>query len=84
MIGNFEIEKALLGKMIEYFGCDRKRINHAQEVLKRAKELLEREGGDNDVVVASAILHDIGLKECERKSPSLENRIMTDLELINK
>lgn len=47
--------------MKQYFGNDQKRINHALKVLKYA------EGGDRDVVVAAAILHDIGIHEAERK-----------------
>ena len=32
-----------------------------------AKEILEKEGGDRRIVIPAAILHDIGIKECEKK-----------------
>ncbi len=50
--------------MQQYFGSDQKRINHALRVLKYAEE---QKAGDPDVVVAAAILHDIGIHEAERK-----------------
>jgi len=62
-----QLEEDLLEKMITYFGDDARRICHARKVLKYAKELRENEGGNENVIVAAAILHDIGIKECERK-----------------
>lgn len=56
--------------MREQFGADRKRIDHALQVLKWAKQILKSEGGNKDVVVAAAILHDIGIQEAERKHGS--------------
>ena len=56
-----ELKEQIINAMKEYFGSDQKRINHALKVLKYA------EGGDSDVVVAAAILHDIGIHEAERK-----------------
>ncbi len=61
------IEKVILDKMEAYFGSDIKRICHARRVLEHAKEISKEEGGNILVVIASAILHDIGIKECERK-----------------
>ncbi|OGX17039.1 MAG: hypothetical protein A3K83_06225 [Omnitrophica WOR_2 bacterium RBG_13_44_8b] len=87
------MEKKILKRMKEYFGQDKKRINHAQEVLRYAKGLLENEGGNNDVVIAAAILHDIGIKECERKynstngqlqekeGPPIARKILEDLKI---
>jgi len=60
-------KKVLLIELEEFFGEDRKRINHAKTVLKYAELILKGESGDNGVVVASAILHDVGIKEAERK-----------------
>jgi hydroxymethylbilane synthase len=65
--GSSDLEGEVLGEMEEYFGLDAKRIRHAQQVLQYAKEILEKEDGDSDIVIASAILHDIGIKECEKK-----------------
>jgi putative nucleotidyltransferase with HDIG domain len=54
--------------MQEYFGPDRRRIAHALAVADRAEILAkEVEGVDMMVVMASAYLHDIGIREAERK-----------------
>jgi putative nucleotidyltransferase with HDIG domain len=52
------------------FDADQKRITHALRVLNQAEELLRQEGGDPRVVVAAALLHDIGIQEAERKHGS--------------
>ena len=49
------------------FGDDLKRIGHAFSVFRYAQELLRQESGDADVVLAAALLHDIGIHEAERK-----------------
>jgi hypothetical protein len=49
------------------FGADQTRISHALEVLERAEEIMQAEGGEPRVVVAAALLHDIGIQEAERK-----------------
>jgi len=59
-------DKILL-EMENYFGKDIKRINHAQRVLSYAEKILEKEGGDREIVEAAAILHDIGIHAAERK-----------------
>lgn len=53
--------------MKDYFGADQRRINHALRVAGFAEEILAREPGDREVVMASAFLHDIGIREAERK-----------------
>ncbi|HOP41185.1 MAG TPA: HD domain-containing protein [Geobacteraceae bacterium] len=53
--------------MRAYFGPDRRRINHALRVTAYAEEILAREKGDREVVIAAALLHDIGIREAERK-----------------
>ncbi|HTP64883.1 MAG TPA: HD domain-containing protein [Geobacteraceae bacterium] len=53
--------------MVEYFGEDSRRIDHAQRVTAYACDLMETEPGDPDLVVATALLHDIGIREAERK-----------------
>jgi len=52
--------------MVDYFGTDFRRITHALEVLRHA-EIIMGNGDDCDyeVLVASAILHDIGIKQSE-------------------
>jgi len=82
---------AILNRMKKYFGADARRIRHAQNVLGYARELLKKEKGDRDIVIAAAILHDIGIKECERKynstngqlqekeGPAIARKILKDL-----
>jgi HD superfamily phosphodiesterase len=53
--------------MQEYFGDDARRIDHALRVTGHAEEILGGEPGDREVVVATALLHDIGIREAERK-----------------
>lgn len=60
-------------KMIEYFGNDVKRINHSLKVLSFAKIMVENlllEKNTIDVTLYSALLHDIGIKEAEKKYSS--------------
>ncbi len=61
---------AITSKMIEYFSTDIKRINHALKVygfascIAREEMLTEKE---ILIVDLAAILHDIGIKEAEKK-----------------
>lgn len=58
-----EIRKEMEG----YFGADAKRIGHALRVAAYAEEILSHEPGDRELVLATALLHDIGIREAERK-----------------
>jgi hypothetical protein len=58
-----EVRKA----MEDYFGEDLRRRNHALRVTAFAGEILAGEPGDREVVIAAALLHDIGIREAERK-----------------
>jgi hypothetical protein len=60
----------LINKMKEIFGDDWKRINHALAVLEYAERIQVAEGGDETVVIAAAILHDIGIHQAELKYKS--------------
>jgi HD superfamily phosphodiesterase len=53
--------------METYFGADAKRINHAHRVTAYAEQLMVTEGGDKQVVIGAAVLHDIGIHMAERK-----------------
>jgi len=53
--------------MRNYFGADQRRVDHALRVTGFAEEILRQEKGDRFVVIAAALLHDIGIREAERK-----------------
>ena len=63
-------ETQVLQSMIEYFDGDVRRINHALKVYSLAKVIGEAEGlneSELSILKYAAILHDIGIKEAERK-----------------
>lgn len=60
----------LIADMKNVFGKDEKRIEHTLHVLDNARDLLRYIKADPKVVMAAAILHDIGIKEAERKHGS--------------
>lgn len=60
-------KESIIRLMKEYFGEDSRRINHALKVLEYSEEILKFEKADADVVVAAAILHDIGIPNAEKK-----------------
>ena len=52
--------------LVDYFRDDLRRTNHALEVLKQAERLMgETQGCDPDIVIAAALLHDVGIKPSE-------------------
>ena len=54
--------------LTDYFGTDFRRITHALEVMKYAEEITGKtEGFDYDVVMATALLHDVGIKPSEEE-----------------
>ncbi|GAB4349045.1 MAG: HD domain-containing protein [Candidatus Abyssubacteria bacterium] len=64
----------IAAEMRRVFGEDTKRIRHALDVLFFAETILPEEGGAEDVIVAAALLHDIGIQEAERKYGSNAGR----------
>ncbi len=64
----------LIDEMKKIFGSDQKRIKHSLQVLEYAKELVQEEDADPRVVLASAVLHDIGIKSAEEKYGSSAGR----------
>ncbi|MGZ7209314.1 MAG: HD domain-containing protein, partial [Methanobacterium sp.] len=93
----------VLEKMIEYFGVDVRRINHALKVYDFAQIISYEESIDRktrDIIIYSAILHDIGIKVAEKKhnssvgkyqeieGPPIAREILSDLkiseEIINR
>ncbi len=95
-----EKEASLADRLIEAvkaeFGDDQRRITHALLVLENAQELLRHEEGSPKVVVAAALLHDIGIQEAERQhgssagryqeieGPPIARRILEELDLEEK
>ena len=68
--GQASLADRLVEAMKNEFGSDPKRITHALSVLDVAEQLLRQERADPRVVVAAAVLHDIGIQEAERKHGS--------------
>ena len=54
-------------EMKRYFGRDFKRIGHASRVARYADRIGRKEDGNMAVILSSAYLHDIGIRESERK-----------------
>ncbi len=61
------MKEILIQKMKDVFGDDQKRIDHALAVLGYAEQIYATEGGDSIVIMAAAILHDIGIHQAELK-----------------
>ena len=68
--------RKLTAEMREVFGTDWRRIDHAAAVLRHATRLLREQDDsvDREVVLAAAVLHDIGIPACERKHGSAAGR----------
>jgi HD superfamily phosphodiesterase len=59
------LTERLARALADTFGNDERRIAHAHRVLEYARMIREREGGDERIVVAAALLHDVGIKVAE-------------------
>lgn len=71
-----DFKEKVLSEMINYFGDDIKRITHAMKVTYFAEKILQQEKtADRRVVIISAILHDIGIKQCELKYNSTDGQL---------
>ncbi len=57
-----------------YFGDDQKRITHALTVARYAEEIGNQEEANDAILLIAAYLHDIGIKEAERKHNSTAAR----------
>lgn len=64
---NNRLRERISSEMRKYFENDTRRINHALKVAQYAEEILKIEGGHPLIVLGAAYLHDIGIKEAERK-----------------
>lgn len=61
-------------EMKRYFGQDFKRIGHATRIARYAERIGKAEQASLAVVLTAAYLHDIGIKEAERKYQSTAAR----------
>lgn len=51
-----------------YFGADDRRIEHALRVLHHADNIMaRRDDCDPDIIIAAALLHDVGIKVSEEQ-----------------
>jgi HD superfamily phosphodiesterase len=57
-------------EMKRYFKQDFKRVGHAVRVARYAEQIGREEGGNLAVILCAAYLHDMGIKEPERKHES--------------
>jgi len=59
----------LVAQLVAFFGDDVRRITHALDVLHEAEKLLEAscDECDRELVIASALLHDVGIKPSEEE-----------------
>ena len=55
--------------LIDYFGSDNRRIEHALDVLYHSERLRDESeiDYDDEIVIAAALLHDVGIKISEEK-----------------
>ena len=61
------LKAKIVKEVIITFGIDFRRIEHALDVLKESDKLLNSYTGyDYEIVLASALLHDIGIKKSEQ------------------
>lgn len=60
----------VMTEMVHYFQTDLRRINHALKVLSFTQMIVAEQGLDENtsqIIGFTAVLHDIGIKEAERK-----------------
>ncbi|MCX7805160.1 MAG: HD domain-containing protein [Planctomycetota bacterium] len=68
--GDVPLAERIIEEVRAEFGDDTRRIAHALAVYDRARDILRSERGNPRIVLAAALLHDIGIKEAERKHGS--------------
>ena len=66
-MGKEEFKEIIILAMKEHLGGDTERIEKALKVGRFAEDILEKEEGNPKVVIAAAILYDIGVHEVGKK-----------------
>jgi HD superfamily phosphodiesterase len=64
------MKNEVMKKMIEYFQMDVRRINHALKVVEFAEIIGDDQALDKktqEIIIYTAILHDIGIKKAEKR-----------------
>ncbi len=94
-----DIKEIAISKMKQLFGEEDRRINHALKVLRFSEEILRGEnitGKIAETVILTAVLHDIGICEAERKynsnsgtyqeieGPPIAKRILREMGISNR
>ena len=88
------LTERLTDALADTFKDDERRIAHTHRVLEYALLIRDREGGDERIVIAAALLHDVGIAIAEelhgssagphqeRYGPILAREIMEGLEML--
>lgn len=94
-----DITEIAISKMKQLFGEDDKRIDHALKVLRFSEEILQGEritGNLAETVTLTAVLHDIGIHEAEKKynsnsgtyqeieGPPIAKRLLSEMGIHNR
>jgi HD superfamily phosphohydrolase YqeK len=67
-----DLKEQIMRQMEAYYGRDKRRIKHARKVTDFAEQMLPIESGaDPEIVIAAAVLHDIGIHAAEKKYRSV-------------
>jgi putative nucleotidyltransferase with HDIG domain len=60
------LKTRILRLLFDFFGEDDRRITHAMAVLEETEKLMpSASGADEEILVACALLHDVGIKPSE-------------------
>ncbi len=62
-----KLRSRLIEAMKRVFGEDQRRIDHALKVLDYAQQINQQEEACGKIVIAAAVLHDIGIHKAEKK-----------------
>lgn len=69
------IKEKLFRDIELFFGKDKRRIEHAKQVMHWVEEILKEENGDWHILMPASILHDVGIRIAEEKYGSSEGHL---------
>ena len=65
--------------LIEFFGADNRMIEHTLKVLRHAENIMAlHPDSDPEIVIASALLHDVGIKIAEERHGRADGRLQEE------